>query len=86
MLSLTNDPKSEKTSSFLTYEVVNREPFWIQLFESSLYELTTPDENAVGILFEELEFRRIAENFKKIFAPQNTKASLKMLKNLKRRW
>ena len=41
-------------------------------FESSLYELTTPDKNAVGILFEELEFRRMAENFKKIFAPQNT--------------
>ncbi|MFQ3340991.1 MAG: DNA polymerase-1 [Flavobacteriaceae bacterium] len=40
-------------------------------FEASACELTSPDENAVRVLFDELEFRRMAENFKKIFSPQN---------------
>ena len=51
-------------------------------FESTLYELTTPDENAVGILFEELEFRRMAENFKKIFFPQNTTIEFEAKQNI----
>ena len=36
-------------------------------FEADSYALTSPDEQAVSALFEELEFRRMAENFKKIF-------------------
>ena len=38
-------------------------------FEAEAYALTSPDEQAVSSLFEELEFRRMAENFKKIFSP-----------------
>ena len=38
-------------------------------FEAESYALTSPDEQAVSNLFEELEFRRMAENFKKIFSP-----------------
>ena len=38
-------------------------------FEAESYALTSPDEQAVSSLFEELEFRRMAENFKKIFSP-----------------
>ncbi len=41
-------------------------------FEAGAYELTRPDEQAVSSLFEELEFRRMAESFKKIFAPTST--------------
>ncbi len=37
-------------------------------FEAETYELSTPDHEAVEILFEELEFRRMSENFKRIFA------------------
>ena len=37
-------------------------------FEAETYELSTPDNEAVEILFEELEFRRMSENFKRIFA------------------
>jgi len=39
-------------------------------FEAEDYALSTPDHNKVTALFEELEFRRIAENFKKLFEPQ----------------
>ncbi len=39
-------------------------------FEAEDYALSTPDHNKVTTLFEELEFRRIAENFKKLFEPQ----------------
>ena len=39
-------------------------------FEAEDYALSTPDHNKVAALFEELEFRRIAENFKKLFEPQ----------------
>ena len=38
-------------------------------FDAKDYELSQPDTEAVSNLFEELEFRRIAENFKKIFSP-----------------
>ena len=37
-------------------------------FEAKTYELSTPNHEAVEILFEELEFRRMSENFKRIFA------------------
>ncbi len=36
-------------------------------FNAADYALNTPDAEAVTALFEELEFRRIAENFKKLF-------------------
>jgi len=39
-------------------------------FEAEDYALSTPDHKKVAALFEELEFRRIAENFKKLFEPQ----------------
>lgn len=38
-------------------------------FNAKNYELSQPDAQAVSALFEELEFRRMAENFKKIFSP-----------------
>ena len=38
-------------------------------FNAKDYELSQPDAQAVSALFEELEFRRMAENFKKIFSP-----------------
>ena len=38
-------------------------------FNAKEYELSQPDASAVRTVFEELEFRRIAENFKKIFTP-----------------
>lgn len=37
-------------------------------FNAKDYELSRPDAQAVSALFEELEFRRMAENFKKIFS------------------
>ena len=37
-------------------------------FDAKDYELSQPDSQAVSSIFEELEFRRIAENFKKIFS------------------
>jgi len=36
-------------------------------FQAADYELSQPDAPAVAALFEELEFRRMAENFNKIF-------------------
>jgi len=39
-------------------------------FEAERYKLSYPDQIKVNNLFEELEFRRISENFKKIFKPQ----------------
>lgn len=44
-------------------------------FNAKDYELSQPDATAVSSLFEELEFRRIAENFKKIFTPQENEDS-----------
>ena len=38
-------------------------------FNASDYALNTPDAEAATALFEELEFRRIAENFKTLFFP-----------------
>ncbi len=38
------------------------------VFKAEDYELSQPDPIAVGNVFEELEFRRMAENFKKIFS------------------
>lgn len=38
-------------------------------FNAKNYQLSQPDAQAVSALFEELEFRRMAENFKKIFSP-----------------
>jgi len=37
-------------------------------FNAKDYELSSPDMEATNIIFEELEFRRIQENFRKIFA------------------
>ena len=37
-------------------------------FNAKDYELSEPDTKAVSSLFDELEFRRITENFKKIFS------------------
>ncbi len=37
-------------------------------FNAKDYELSGPDMEAANIIFEELEFRRIQENFRKIFA------------------
>ena len=37
-------------------------------FDAKDYELSKPDTKAVSLLFDELEFRRITENFKKIFS------------------
>ena len=39
-------------------------------FEAEDYALSEPDQSKVSVLFEELEFRRMAENFKKIFSIQ----------------
>ena len=39
-------------------------------FEAEDYALSEPDHSKVSALFEELEFRRMAENFKKIFSIQ----------------
>ena len=36
-------------------------------FNANDYELSTPDLNAVGVVFEELEFRRMQESINKIF-------------------
>ena len=44
-------------------------------FQAEAYELTSPDEKAVNDLFEELEFRRMADNFKKLFKPSETDAA-----------
>lgn len=44
-------------------------------FEAQDYALSTPDHKKVAALFEELEFRRIAENFKKLFDPQQATSS-----------
>ena len=41
------------------------------------YKLSEPDAVAVNAVFEELEFRRIAENFKKIFTQNEKEASKK---------
>ena len=38
-------------------------------FHSKDYELTSPNIEAAVAIFEELEFKRIQENFKKIFNP-----------------
>ena len=42
-------------------------------FEPEDYKLQKPDQSEVNSLFEELEFRRIAENFNKIFFVQEEK-------------
>ena len=39
-------------------------------FDAENYALRDPDQSKVSVLFEELEFRRMAENFKKIFVTQ----------------
>ena len=41
-------------------------------FKADDYALDDPDHAKVGVLFEELEFRRMAKNFKKIFSPKET--------------
>ena len=38
-------------------------------FDAKDYKLSQPNSKAVNTIFEELEFRRMAENFKKIFTP-----------------
>ena len=40
-------------------------------FDAKDYELSEPDAAAVNAVFQELEFRRIAENFKKIFTQKD---------------
>ena len=44
-------------------------------FEPENYKLQKPDQSKVNSLFEELEFRRIAESFNKIFLVQEEKNS-----------
>ena len=46
-------------------------------FEAKDYKLSEPNEEAVNAVFQELEFRRIAENFKKIFAQNEEEAPKK---------
>jgi DNA polymerase-1 len=47
-------------------------------FKAETYAMSTPDQQAVSALFEELEFRRMAENFKRIFEEEtsDTKAAV----------
>ena len=45
------------------------------IFEAEDYALSEPDQSKVSVLFEELEFRRMAENFKKIFSTQEDSPS-----------
>ena len=55
-------------------------------FNADDYTLDAPDHSKVGVLFDELEFRRMAENFKKIFSPQEaseTDSSAKQLEQVK---
>ena len=40
-------------------------------FDSESYSLRDPNQSKVSEIFKELEFRRMAENFNKIFYPQN---------------
>ena len=40
-------------------------------FDSESYSLRDPNQSKVSEIFQELEFRRMAENFNKIFNPQN---------------
>ncbi|MGA1770649.1 MAG: DNA polymerase I [Flavobacteriaceae bacterium] len=44
-------------------------------FDASAYELSKPDNEAVSQLFEELEFRRMKENFDKIFSDEAAETS-----------
>lgn len=44
-------------------------------FEAENYILSEPDQSKVNVLFEELEFRRMAENFRKIFNPSTEPSS-----------
>ena len=46
-------------------------------FEAKDYRLSEPDAEAVNAVFQELEFRRIAENFKKIFTQNEEEAPKK---------
>lgn len=46
-------------------------------FNANDYELSPPDMEAATVIFEELEFRRIQENFKKIFKLSTAAASIK---------
>lgn len=49
-------------------------------FNASDYALNTPDAEAATALFEELEFRRIAENFKTLFFPSAEAETLSEIK------
>ena len=44
-------------------------------FDAKAYHLDTPDFEKVNELFKELEFRRIAEQFNRLFKPQQTEVS-----------
>tara|TARA_B100001057_G_scaffold71327_1_gene65524 strand:- start:175 stop:2988 length:2814 start_codon:yes stop_codon:yes gene_type:complete len=46
-------------------------------FNEKDYELSEPDMEAASVIFEELEFRRIQENFKKIFSLSNESSHTK---------
>jgi DNA polymerase-1 len=46
-------------------------------FNEKDYELSEPDMEAASVIFEELEFRRIHENFKKIFSLSNESSHTK---------
>ncbi|MGB0375744.1 MAG: DNA polymerase I [Flavobacteriaceae bacterium] len=43
-------------------------------FQAEAYELSQPDMSAVENVFQELEFRRLSENLKKIFTPDSASA------------
>ena len=40
-------------------------------FDANSFELDTPNFEQVDAIFQDLEFRRLADNFKKIFSPNN---------------
>mgnify|MGYP001234055979 FL=1 len=46
-------------------------------FDAKDYKLSQPNSKAVSTIFEELEFRRMAENFKKIFTPTEEESTQK---------
>jgi len=48
-------------------------------FNANDYELLTPDLNAVGVVFEELEFRRMQESINKIFSSGTAEVTQEVL-------
>lgn len=50
-------------------------------FDANDFELSTPDFERVNVLFEELEFRRMREQFAKVFQSQSTEVAQESLAN-----